>query len=76
MQMIRPLTVFAAALTGAAAPAFAHPGHIAGLAGHDHWVAGAAIGAAVAIGVWSVLKGRRKTKPKSDTVDKPQTQES
>jgi hydrogenase/urease accessory protein HupE len=45
----------------AAAPAQAHPGHLAGLAGHDHWVAGAAIGAAIAVGVWGALKGRRKT---------------
>ena len=39
----------------------AHPGHVADLAGHNHWVAGAAIGAAVIIGVWGALKGKRKT---------------
>ena len=32
-----------------AAPAAAHPGHLAELAGHNHWVAGAAIGAAIAL---------------------------
>ncbi|MBM1221960.1 hypothetical protein JQU17_14295 [Ponticoccus sp. SC2-23] len=43
-----------------AGPAIAHPGHLSGLAGHDHWVAGAAIGLAIAVGVWGALKGRRK----------------
>ncbi len=42
------------------APAMAHVGHLGDLAGHDHWVAGAAIGAAVAIGLYGALKGRRK----------------
>jgi len=41
------------------AAAMAHPGHLAGQMGHDHWVAGAAIGAAVAIGIWGAIKGRR-----------------
>ena len=49
------------ALLITASAAHAHPGHLAGLAGHDHWVAGAAIGAAIAIGILSVLKGRKKT---------------
>lgn len=39
------------------APAFAHVGHIGDLAGHDHWVIGAAIGAAIAAGLWGALKG-------------------
>ena len=42
-----------------AAPAAAHPGHLAGLAGHDHWVAGAAIGVAAVIGLLGALKGRK-----------------
>ena len=41
------------------APALAHLGHLGDIAGHDHWVAGAAIGAAVAIGVWGAWKGRK-----------------
>ena len=41
-----------------AGPAAAHPGHWADLAGHDHWVAGAAIGAAVLAGLWGALKGK------------------
>ena len=40
------------------APALSHPGHWADLAGHDHWVAGAAIGAAVLAGLWGALKGK------------------
>lgn len=43
-----------------AAPAQAHTGHLGELAGHDHWVAGAALGAAVLIGLWGALKGKRK----------------
>lgn len=53
----------------AAGPAAAHPGHLAaGLAGHDHWVAGAAVGAAVLAGVLAALKGRRRpeTEPAED----------
>ncbi len=42
-----------------AAPAHAHVGHLGEVAGHDHWVAGIAIGAAVAVGLWGVLKGGR-----------------
>lgn len=40
--------------------AYAHPGHWAELAGHDHWVAGAAIGLAIALGLRGALKGRTK----------------
>ncbi|MGB3313363.1 MAG: DUF6732 family protein [Albidovulum sp.] len=43
-----------------ATPAVAHPGHLVDVAGHDHWVAGAAIGAAIAMGIWGAIKGRRK----------------
>ncbi|EYD73000.1 DUF6732 family protein [Limimaricola hongkongensis] len=48
------------ALLAAPGAAFAHPGHVADLAGHDHWVAGAAIGLAIALGLWGALKGGRK----------------
>ena len=43
-----------------AGAAQAHPGHLVDAAGHNHWVAGAAIGAAIAMGLWGALKGRRK----------------
>ncbi|KZY34842.1 hypothetical protein A3731_18330 [Roseovarius sp. HI0049] len=50
--------VFAAAMMGAGA-AQAHPGHLAEVAGHGHWLGAAAIGAAIAIGLWAGLKGRK-----------------
>lgn len=40
--------------------AVAHPGHLVEAAGHNHWVAGAAIGAAIALGLWAGLKGLGK----------------
>lgn len=48
--------------------AVAHSGHIADVAGagHDHWVAGAAIGAAVAITLWTALKGKKKDESQND----------
>ncbi|MCA8884826.1 MAG: hypothetical protein KDA50_13920 [Rhodobacteraceae bacterium] len=57
--------------------ALAHPGHLTDLAGHDHWVAGAAIGVAVVLGAWTALKGRRKSDRadaagEDDTVTEPQ----
>lgn len=42
-----------------AGPAAAHPGHLAEVAGHGHWLGAAAIGAAIAIGLWQALKGRK-----------------
>lgn len=51
---------FAAAISGilVAAPVAAHPGHLIEAAGHDHWLAGIAIGTAIAIGLWQGLKGK------------------
>ena len=40
-------------------PALAHPGHIVAEAGHNHWVAGAAIAAAAGIAIWAAWKGRK-----------------
>ncbi len=57
---MKPLLI-AVALVWANA-ARADPGHLADVAGHNHWVAGAAIGAAIAMGVWGVLKDRRKNR--------------
>ncbi len=42
----------------AAGAAQAHPGHLTDVAGHDHWVAGAAIGLAIALGLWGALRGK------------------
>jgi uncharacterized membrane protein YccC len=33
---------------------------VADVAGHDHWVAGAAIGVAIALGLWGALRGGRR----------------
>ena len=40
------------------APALAHIGHVGGLAGHDHWVAVAAIAVALVAAAVVALKGR------------------
>ncbi|MDG1863225.1 MAG: hypothetical protein P8J02_08500 [Yoonia sp.] len=40
--------------------AAAHPGHLVDVAGHDHWVAGAAIGIAILVGLWGALKGDKE----------------
>ncbi|WP_368184778.1 DUF6732 family protein [Aestuariibius sp. HNIBRBA575] len=50
------LTVLFTTLAGGA---YAHPGHLIELAGHDHWVAGGAIGAAILAGLWGALKGKK-----------------
>lgn len=42
----------------AGSAAVAHPGHWGELAGHDHWVAGAAIGLAGLAAIWGALKGK------------------
>jgi hypothetical protein len=50
--------------------ALAHLGHIADAAGHDHWIAGAAIGIAVTIGLYSAWKDRKRgqdAEPEQDT---------
>lgn len=38
----------------------AHPGHWADVAGHDHWIAGAAIGLAGLAAIWGALKGKKE----------------
>lgn len=45
--------------------AHAHPGHWGELAGHDHWIAGAAVGVAGLAAIWGALKGK-KAQTKSD----------
>jgi hypothetical protein len=47
-----------------AAPALAHVGHFGEMAGHDHWIAGAALGAAAGIAIWGALKGKKKAAAK------------
>ncbi|MDQ7069566.1 MAG: hypothetical protein Q9M48_02265 [Rhodobacterales bacterium] len=42
----------------AAAPVAAHPTHLIEVAGHNHWLAGIAIGTAIAVGLWQGRKGK------------------
>lgn len=42
-----------------ASAAAAHPGHLAEVAGHGHWIGAAAIGAAIALAAWAALKGKK-----------------
>lgn len=67
-MMMRLLT-FVLAVTGGAAQA--HTGHIADLAGHDHWVAGAAIGLAILTGIYGALKGEsdQAEEPEDDAIE-------
>jgi hypothetical protein len=70
--MLRALSfVFPASLLVSTAPALSHPGHLGALAGHDHWVAGAAIGLAIALGLWGALKGKKTeaAAPEEETED-------
>lgn len=49
--------------------AIAHPGHWADLAGHDHWVAGAAIGLAGLAAIWGALKGKKAKEEAAELED-------
>lgn len=71
------LAIFSAAATAPAA-AFAHVGHLAEVAGHGHWLAGVAIGAAIAIGLAQGLRGKSRTDEaaESDEIDDEDLQEA
>ena len=57
----------------AASPAAAHPGHLAEVAGHGHWIGAAAIGLAAAIALWGALKGEKaeEEEPEEDAEAEP-----
>ena len=60
-----------------ALPAQADPGHLAtGLAGHNHWVAGAAVGIAILVGIWAALKGGEKAETDEDDLPEDEAQEA
>ena len=48
------------------APAFAHLGHFGDLAGHDHWIAAGALGAAIAVAGWAAWKGDKSKEEKAE----------
>lgn len=60
----------------AATSAQAHPGHLADVAGHDHWVAGAAVGIAILIGLWGALKGGKDKDTEASESDAPDLEEA
>lgn len=56
---MKPLLTLIAMLPAGAA--MAHPGHLVEAAGHNHWIGLAALGAAIAVTGWALLKGRKKS---------------
>ena len=61
--------------TVTASPAFAHAGHLEGLAGHDHWIAAGALGAA-ALAAWLAAKGKKTQEADTDTDEEPEGAEA
>lgn len=62
--MIRLIFAFGLLSAGSAQ---AHPGHLAEVAGHGHWLAAGALAAAAALALWAA-KGR---KAKEDQMEEP-----
>lgn len=58
-----------------AAPAQAHTGHFGDLAGHDHWVMGAGLGAIAAAAALGWLKGRKAEQENAEDADASDEQE-
>lgn len=69
-QLLRITTVVSASIAPMAA--MAHPGHLAEVAGHGHWLGAAAIGAAIAIGLWQALKGRKDAAEAEEAEEAPE----
>ena len=75
MRSTRPLILIPAVAGGllpAAGPALAHPGHLVEAAGHNHWLAGAALGAAVVIGAWAAIRGLRRPATEAEAEAEPE----
>jgi len=63
--MKRLSVIFAAFAT----PAFAHVGHLGEVAGHGHWIAAGALGAA-ALAAWLAGKGKKtEAEPEPDETE-------
>jgi hydrogenase/urease accessory protein HupE len=54
----------------------AHVGHLGEALGHDHLLGAAAIGAAIALGLWASLKGTKKTDEEVADEDVEEAQET
>lgn len=61
---------FTAVLALGGGAAWAHPGHLAEVAGHGHWIAAGALAAAVALGLLAA-KGRKKPDTKAEAEETP-----
>lgn len=70
---MRLILITATMLPGAA---LAHPGHLAEVAGHGHWLGAAAIGAAIALGLWSRARGRKDADAETADEAEEETQEA
>ncbi|WP_438988039.1 DUF6732 family protein [Marivivens donghaensis] len=55
--------------------ASAHVGHLGEMAGHDHWVAGAALGLAILLGLREALKARKENAEKASKETEEETEE-
>ena len=58
-----------------ATPALAHVGHLGAAAGHDHWIAGIAIGAAAGVAIWGLLKGRKEPEVEAEDAEEETEEE-
>ncbi|SET58551.1 DUF6732 family protein [Oceanicella actignis] len=59
----------AAVLGLAAAPALAHPGHLAEVSGHSHWLAAGAMLAAAALAAWLAKSRGRAAEAEDEAED-------
>lgn len=66
----------AALLIALAGPALAHVGHLGEVAGHGHWLGAAAIGAAIAIGLWQGLRGKARADEAEEAAADDEAQEA
>ncbi|MCA0042339.1 DUF6732 family protein [Celeribacter litoreus] len=61
--------ILALLISVSATPALAHIGHVGELAGHDHWLAGAAIGIAIGIAIWGKVKGKPEDEAEAEEAE-------
>ena len=60
----------------AGSSAFAHPGHWAEVAGHGHWIAGAAIALAGLAALWGASKEKKVDKGEAEAGDEELEEET